>query len=119
MALKVEERDGKGFYWILLQAHDHFEVSDGLHYRVSHAATSPRANYWEALLLGMSELRRILGDAAGDAASAGGIDAFATATARDEDGVAGGQDMGHAGPSDRAVPAGLRESADGRRGDCP
>jgi hypothetical protein len=68
LALRVDERGGDGFYWVLMEAHEPpqafeaTETSEGLHYRTVCMAHCPRSSYWEALILGMSELRRTMCD---------------------------------------------------------
>lgn len=67
LALRVEEREPGGFFWVLLAAGDPSHVTDlteALHYRPYRSAAEPRGVYWDALLLGMAELRRVLADGA-------------------------------------------------------
>ena len=63
LALRVDEREAGRFFWVLLAAGDPSRVADvteALHYRPYRAATEPQSVYWDALLLGMAELRRVL-----------------------------------------------------------
>ncbi len=62
MALRVDERSNGQFFWVILSAeHGHpHELSEALHYRIYRAAAEPQHVYWNALLLGMAELRRVL-----------------------------------------------------------
>jgi len=64
LALKVEERPA-GFFWVLLEACD-MQGSDVFHYRMLRAAPVPQAAYWDAVVLGMAELRRTLAVATAD-----------------------------------------------------
>lgn len=62
LALKVEERTTGDFFWVVLEACE-MQGSDVFHYRVLRSATTPRATYWDAMVLGMAEMRRMLGTA--------------------------------------------------------
>ncbi|MGI4777035.1 MAG: hypothetical protein ACRYGA_02780 [Janthinobacterium lividum] len=67
LALRVEERRPGVFFWVLLAAGDPSHLTDlteALHYRPYRAAAAPQGVYWDALLLGMAELRRVLADGA-------------------------------------------------------
>ncbi len=62
LALRVDERSNGQFYWVILCAeHGHSHaLSEALHYRPFRAAAEPQRVYWNALVLGMAELRRLL-----------------------------------------------------------
>ena len=63
LALRVEERQAGRFFWVLLAAGapDHLtDMTEALFYRPYRAAEDPQPVYWNALLLGMAELRRVL-----------------------------------------------------------
>jgi hypothetical protein len=69
LALRVDERRFGEFFWVLLSARtdgilpDHERQPDNpeaLYYRPYRSATEPQDLYWNALLLGMAELRRVL-----------------------------------------------------------
>jgi hypothetical protein len=64
LALKVEEPAAGGFLWVLMEACD-MQGSDVFHYRVVRKASHPQAAYWDAMVLGMAELRRIMAVDAG------------------------------------------------------
>jgi hypothetical protein len=57
LALKVEERAAGEFRWVLLEACE-MQGSDVFHYRVLRTAAAPQSTYWDAMVLGMAELRR-------------------------------------------------------------
>lgn len=59
LALKVEERAAGEFSWVLLEACE-MQGADVFHYRVLRSASVPRSAYWDAMVLGMAELRRLM-----------------------------------------------------------
>ena len=63
LALKVEERPSGGFFWVLMEACE-MQGSDVFHYRVLDSASAPQQAYWDAMVLGMTELRRLMAAAA-------------------------------------------------------
>lgn len=59
LALKVEERATGEFFWIVMEACE-LQGSDVFHYAVLRSAAAPQAAYWDAMVLGMAELRRVM-----------------------------------------------------------
>lgn len=59
LALKVEERTTGEFFWVLLEACE-LQASDVFHYRAWRSATVPQTTYWDAMVLGMAELRQTM-----------------------------------------------------------
>jgi len=64
LALKVQEHAAGGFLWVLMEACD-MQGSDVFHYRMLRTALHPQAAYWDAMVLGMAELRRTMAADAG------------------------------------------------------
>ncbi|MGJ7579204.1 hypothetical protein ACSFA3_03380 [Variovorax sp. RHLX14] len=69
--MRVDERPTGQFFWVILSAEhgQHFELPEALYYRPYRTAAEPQNVYWNALVLGMAELRRLLSRSAGNAAS--------------------------------------------------
>ena len=77
LALRVEERKSGMFFWVILAA-DHgqqVELPEVMCYRRLRAAHEPQNVYWNALVLGMAELRRILNSGAEKISASDGADA--------------------------------------------
>lgn len=78
LALRVDERKPGQFHWVILSAareqlgETHEALPEALHYRSYRAAAEPQPVYWNALLLGMAELRRVLGSTVRRVGLAGG-----------------------------------------------
>ena len=62
LALKVDEQAAGEFRWVLLEACE-MQGSDVFHYRILRTAAAPQCTYWDAMVLGMAELRRTMGTA--------------------------------------------------------
>lgn len=62
LALRVDERHGGQFFWVILSAEprQNVELPEALYYRPYRSAAEPQNVYWNALVLGMAELRRLL-----------------------------------------------------------
>jgi hypothetical protein len=62
LALRVDERHTGQFFWVILSAEHghHVELPEALYYRPYRTAAEPQNVYWNALVLGMAELRRLL-----------------------------------------------------------
>ncbi|HSU20431.1 hypothetical protein NF681_09680 [Comamonadaceae bacterium OTU4NAUVB1] len=59
LALRVEERAAGEYFWALLEACE-MQGSDVFHYRTFRSASAPQAAYWDAMVLGVAELRRTM-----------------------------------------------------------
>ena len=66
LALRVEERQAGQFFWVILSAglaaehRQQVEHQEALYYEPYRFAIEPQPVYWNALLMGMAELRRVL-----------------------------------------------------------
>ena len=71
LALRVDERHNGQFFWVILSAEhgQHVELPEALYYRPYRTAVEPQNVYWNALVLGMAELRRLLAIPPKDAAN--------------------------------------------------
>ena len=88
LALRVEERTSGMFFWVILAAdHGHqVESPEAMCYRRLRAAHEPQEVYWNALVLGMAELRRILNSSAEKTSASHGTGA-AAANSRESLGI--------------------------------
>jgi hypothetical protein len=59
LALRVEERATGKFFWVLMEACE-LQGSDIFNYRAVRSASTPQAAYWDAMVLGMAELRSVM-----------------------------------------------------------
>jgi hypothetical protein len=58
IALTVEERADKQFFWVILEAFND-DGSEAIHYSRIHIAATPQSTYASALVMGANALRKI------------------------------------------------------------